>query len=148
MGMNESVELVLRVHTDKSSTLSAAPMEYFSLPLQCFLTGAAIIAAVSMSRAITRTNRRIALFDADLSALKTSLPAPSAPVADKLRVPPTTGVKVHQVGTAPHNAVVTVSTTPDLQLALNQLNAAFDAVMVKLDRIEVLVDALSCKTAR
>jgi hypothetical protein len=123
-------------------------MDYFSLPLQCFLTGAALIAAVSMSRSIARTKRRIELFNADLSALKTSLPAPSAPVEDKLRIPHTTDVKVHQVGTAPHNAVVNVSTALDWQLAMNQLEASFDAVMTKLDRIETLVDKLPGKVPR
>lgn len=123
-------------------------MDYFSLPVQCFLTGAALIAAVSMSRSIARTNRRIELFNADLSALKTSLPAASAPVTDTLRVPPTTDVKVHQVGTAPHNAVVNLSSALDLELAINQLKASFDAVMTKLDRIETLIDKLPCKVPR
>lgn len=122
-------------------------MDYFSLPVQCLLTGTFVIACMFMGRSITRTNRRIDRFKADMSSLKTSIQAGSAQVTDKLYALPAAGVKVHQVGTAPHNAVVSVSTTPDLQLALNQLNAAFDAVMLKLDRIEALVDALPCKTA-
>lgn len=120
-------------------------MEYFSLPLQAMMTGTVFIALVSMIRSITRTNRRIESFNADLLSLKTLFSAASAPVPDKLRVAPTTDVKVHQVGTAPHNAIVNVSSALDLQLAIEQLNASFEAVMTKLDRIETLVDTLPCK---
>lgn len=148
MGMNESVELNFSAHTDSSSTLSAAHMDYLSLPLQCFLTGAAIIAALSISRSITRTNRRNESCNADPSSPTKSLPAASAPVADKLHLPITTDVKVHQVGTSSHNTVVDVSTALDLQLAINQLDASFDAVMAKLDRIESLIDKLPCKAPR
>jgi hypothetical protein len=133
-GMADTVEIFFRQHTGYSST-SLCLHGYFSLPVQCALTGTFILLCLHITRSMTWLSRRIQHNMLGLAAMKKSLPA-------------AVGCVARQPADVVRCGVLSASAEPGHRLALKKLQTSFDAVMVKLDRIEALVVVLPCKTAR